>query len=297
MIILLPLTRVRGDVKSKLKKLDWIGSVLTLAWAALVLIAISWAGNRYAWSSAAVLAPLLIGLALLVVFIVVELRFIALPLIPFNIFRIATVSACYATTFFQGTIFFATLYYLPLYYQVVTGVSAVRSGVLLLPLILTQTVVSFTTGMLQSRTGDYFFNILAGFAIWTIGLGLLSSINESTPQSHLIGFQFLAGVGAGQTFQTSLVAIQAAVKRSEMAAATGTRNFIRTIGGTIGLAVCSALINNIVHSRLDDTISSTVILQILDDPTSVSTLGLDTSDQSAIISAYGAFSCRDLPSI
>lgn len=99
--------------------------------------------------------------------------------------------------------FYATLYYLPTYFQIVRGTSAIRSGVLLLPLVTVQTIVSFGAGMLQSKTGDYWYNFTIGFAIWTIGLGLLSSIDENTSLAKLIGYEILDGIGAGQTFQVS----------------------------------------------------------------------------------------------
>jgi hypothetical protein len=154
-IFLLPLRRVKGDILPKLRQLDFYGSILTLAWAVLVLIALSWAGTQYAWDSAAVLAPLIIGLALLAVFLYVEAKVVKLPLIPLYIFRNGTVASAMATTFMSGTCFYATLYYLPQYFQVVLGASPIRSGVLLLPLVLVQTVTAFSSGILVSKTGDY----------------------------------------------------------------------------------------------------------------------------------------------
>ena len=153
-ILILPLKRVHGSMSDKLKKLDWYGSFLTLAWAVLVLLALSWAGSQHAWTSAAVLAPLFIGLALLGVFLYIEAKVVPLPLVPMRIFKTSTASAAMATSLCNGAIFYSTLYYLPTYYQVVKGVSAIRSGVLLLPLVLTQTVTSFVTGFIQSKTGE-----------------------------------------------------------------------------------------------------------------------------------------------
>lgn len=60
-IFFLPLKHVKGNIRDKLRKVDYYGSGLTLAWAILILLAISWGGTQYSWSSAAVLAPLLIG--------------------------------------------------------------------------------------------------------------------------------------------------------------------------------------------------------------------------------------------
>lgn len=220
-IFLLPLRRVRGSMWGKIKKLDFYGSILTLAWASLVLIALSWGGSQYAWSSAGVLAPLLIGIALLGLFIFVEWKLVSLPLMPLHIFKNGSVAACYVTTLANGMAFYGTLYYLPQYFQVVKEVSAIRSGVLTLPLMLVQTCTAFVAGILQSKTGDYWYNLVFGFGIWTIGLGLLSSISPTTSEAKLAVYQVITGIGAGQTFQTSLVAIQSGVQRKDMATATG----------------------------------------------------------------------------
>lgn len=301
---------------AKIKKLDFYGSILTLAWAAPFLIALSWAGSQYAWDSAAVLVPLLGGLALLGLFIFVEAKVVSLPLVPMHIFKNASVSACFFTTFMNGLSFYATLYvsvfpfsggpccsthskqvtnigrlqYLPQYFQIVRGASAIRSGVLTLPLMLVQTVTSFTSGIIQSKTGDYWWNLVVGYTIWTIGLGLISSITSTTSIAKLSGYQIIVGIGAGQTFQTSLVAIQAGVERKDMATATGLRNFLRQLGGTIALAACNSIVNNCVRRNLSGVLPGTAYKAILEDPTRATSLGLSASELSAVTDAYGE--CR-----
>jgi len=201
-----------------------------------------------------------------------------------------TVASAMATTLLNGMVFYATLYYLPNYFQVVRGVSAIRSGVLLLPLVLVQTVCAFTSGILQSKTGDYWWNLTIGFGIWTIAVGLLSTIDENTPLAKLVGYQILTGLGAGQTFQTSLVAIQASVDRKDMATATGLRNFLRMLGGTLALAVCSAIINNVVRSRLGSIgLDGNLIDSVINSPLEVVNLGLSEEQRLVVVQAYGEF--------
>lgn len=125
----------------------------------------------------------------------------------------------------------------------------------------------------MSHYGEYYFNLLAGFAIWTVGLGMMSTMSATTPKAHIYGFQVLVGVGAGQTFQTSLIAIQASVARKDMATATGCRNFLRMLGGTVALAACAAIVNNLARTRLDALgLGDGVVSAILQDPTQVATL-------------------------
>lgn len=152
--------------------------------------------------------------------------------------------------------------------------------------MLVQTVTSFTSGYVQSKTGDYWWNLVAGFTIWTIGLGLLSSITPTTSIAKLSGYQVIVGVGAGQTFQTSLIAIQASVERKDMATATGLRNFLRQMGGTIALAACNSIVNNCVRRSLSGVLSGTTYQAILEDPTRAMSLGLSASELGAVTDAY-----------
>ncbi|KAJ4389868.1 hypothetical protein N0V93_007340 [Gnomoniopsis smithogilvyi] len=284
----LPLKRVKGNAKEKLLKIDYYGSVIMLFSATLILIPLSWGGTKYAWSSAGVIAPLVLGVVLFVAFLAVELKVAPLPIIPMHIFKIPTVSAAYTGAFFTGFMFYTNLYYLPQFYQVVRGDSPIRSGIMLLPLIVVQTVTSFSSGFLTSKTGNYQIQLWFGFAIWAVACGLLSTISPTTSEARLIGYQILSGVGAGQTFQTSLVAIQASVARKDMAVATGTRNFVRLLGGTVALAGCAAILNNTVRNELVHLLPSGTIDSIVSDPTQISagTLGLSDTQTSAAILAY-----------
>ncbi|BEJ12702.1 hypothetical protein CspHIS471_0211620 [Cutaneotrichosporon sp. HIS471] len=283
---LLPLKKVHGSARSKLRKLDYYGSILTLAWAVPFLIALSWAGTMYSWTSAAVLAPLIIGIFLGFVFIFVEMKVVSLPLIPMYIFRNMTVAASMATTFCNGAAFYATLYYLPQYFQVVRGESPIRSAIDMLPLTFVQVFCSFVSGFIVSKTGDYKWNLMAGFFIWTIGLGMMSSVTPYTSKPHIYGYQVLIGVGAGQTFQTSLIAIQASVDRKDMATATGTRNFLRMLGGTVTLAVCTAIVNNIARRMLDQVFPADIVTEILAAPTELVAMGFNDEQIRLVREAY-----------
>ncbi|KAJ5645978.1 hypothetical protein N7490_002350 [Penicillium lividum] len=287
-LLVLPLKRVKGDMKARFKQIDYLGCITMLIAAVLILLPISWGGTKYAWSSAGVIAPLIIGVVFLGIFILVEIKFAELPLIPMHIFKNSTVAGASIGAFFTGFMFYANLYYLPQFFQVVYSASPIKSGVLLLPLVVIQCVVSFTSGFLISKTGNYTINMWAGFAIWAIACGLLSTISSTTSIGRLVGYQILSGIGSGQTLQTNLVAIQANVERKEMAVATATRNFLRLLGGTVALAACGAILNNTVRTGLSSVVPSAVLSKIISDPTQITSesLGLTAAQKSAAIYAY-----------
>lgn len=74
-----------------------------------------------------------------------------------------------------------------------------------------------------SWLGRYREIILVGWAIWAIGLGLFSTLDEHSGLAKQIGYELLMGFGVGQTLQPSLIAIQAGVDRNDMAVVTATR--------------------------------------------------------------------------
>ena len=126
----------------------------------------------------------------------------------------------------------------------VHGASPFQSGVLLVPLVVSRTLTSLTTGFIVTKSGNYFWQLVSGFAIWTIASGLLSTTTPDISDAKMIGYQILSGIGSGQTFMTGLIAIQATVSMEDLAVAFGMRNFMRMLGGTIGLAACSEILNN-----------------------------------------------------
>ena len=126
----------------------------------------------------------------------------------------------------------------------VRGASPIKSGVLIVPLIVTQSLVSLASGFIVSKTSDYLIQMNAGYFLWTISCGLLTLISPDISDAKLIAFQILSGIGSGSTFMTGLIAMQASLPRREMAVATGVRNFIRLLGGTIALAASAAILNN-----------------------------------------------------
>ncbi|KAM5436664.1 hypothetical protein McanCB56680_000366 [Microsporum canis] len=150
----------------------------------------------------------------------------------------------------NGWNFVVQVYYIPTFYQLVYGYSATKSGALLLPIVLVQTLFSTISGLIVHRVGRYRECVLFGWLAWAIGLGLFSTLDQSSGIARQIGYGILTGVGVGNTLQPSLIAIQAGVERRDMAVVTSFRNFVRNLGGTLGLAVCGTILNNIVLSSL-----------------------------------------------
>ncbi|KAL0254266.1 hypothetical protein SLS55_009740 [Diplodia seriata] len=235
---------------SKIKAVDFFGAVLALGGSAVLVLALTWAGGEYAWASAHVIASFVVGIAVCICFVLWQWKGTSVPLVPLHIFRSRVVAGASITMFINGWNFVTQIYYIPTFYQLAYARSATVSALLLLPLTLTQTLASTLTGLLVSATGRYREAILAGWALWAVGLGLFSTLDDYSGVGKQVGYAVLTGAGVGATLQPSLVAIQAGVPRGDMAVVTAWRNFVRNLGATLGLAVAGTVVNNAVEGAV-----------------------------------------------
>ncbi|KAH7246911.1 major facilitator superfamily domain-containing protein [Fusarium solani] len=246
----MPLKKVEGDWRLKLKAVDFLGIFLALAGMTVVILGLTWGGNEYSWNSAQVITTLVVGTAVSVAFILWQWKGPRYPLIPLHIFKSKIVNGACLTMAINGWNFVMQVYYVPSFYQLVYGYSATKAGAMLLPITLLQTVSSTLSGLVVHWVGRYRECILFGWLCWAVGLGLMSTLDENTGVGKQIGYSILIGVGVGNTLQPALIATQAGVERRDMAVVTSFRNFVRNLGATLGLAVCGTVLNNILANSL-----------------------------------------------
>ncbi|KAK3377352.1 major facilitator superfamily protein [Lasiosphaeria ovina] len=228
---------------TKVSMIDWTGNVIFVAALTSVLIALSWAGAVYPWSSFHVLVPLIVGLAGLVGFLFYEgSRFCPQPMMPLKLFSNRTSSSSFAVTFLQSLTTIWLLYFLPVYFQGVQGVDPQESGVRLLPTILLVIPFGIAGGVLMTKTGRYRPFQQVGFALFTVAMGLLSILDEDSNAGEWVGFQVLAG-GIGLLIPGLLPAVLAPLAESDTALATATFSFLRSFGMVWGVAIAAAVFN------------------------------------------------------
>ncbi|BCR99103.1 putative MFS drug transporter [Aspergillus luchuensis] len=247
----MPLRKVTGNWKAKLKAVDFFGVFLALGGTAVLMLGLTWGGGEYVWKSAHVLATLVVGFAVCVAFVLWEWKGHPYPLIPMHIFKSRIVNGACLTMFINGWNIIVMLYYIPTFYQLVFNYSTTKAGAMVLPITLLQTLSSTLSGLIVHWVGRYRESILIGWMIWAIGLGLMSTLNETSNLGKQIGYGLLTGIGSGNTLQPALIAVQAGVARRDMAIVTSFRNFIRNLGGTLGLAVSGTIINNLLSTTIN----------------------------------------------
>lgn len=243
-ILFLNVHNPRTSFKSGFLAIDWFGTLSILAVTLMILIGLNFGGAVYSWSSPQVICLLVIGASLIFLFLFSEKRLAKYPLIPLHIFRDRSTSATFALVLCHGISQLGAEYYLPLYFQSVRGASPLRSGVLILPLILCTSSGGVLAAFSVSQTGTYRAPMWIGMALLTTGIGLLTLFNAHTSLGETVGFQILGGLGAGMLFQPPLVAIQAAVRQADTASASATVGFVRNIANSLGFVLGGVVFQN-----------------------------------------------------
>ena len=225
-------------------KLDVGGAVLLMSGVSLVLLALLQIerGGSAAWRTAPFLGAAAAGAALLAAFVRWEAA-AEEPLLPLRLFRVRIFSVCAGLGVATGSAFFGTVVFLPLFLQVVTGVSATNSGLLLLPLTVGIVAGSTGSGRLIAATGRYRVYPIVGGICTVIGMVLLSLMRSGTSSLVISGTMLVAGLGFGMILQTSLLAVQNAVEHRDLGVATSSTQFFRMMGGSFGVAVFGAILN------------------------------------------------------
>ena len=222
------------------RTIDYLGAALLVAAIVSLLLITVWGGQQYAWGSPQIVGLAVAGLLLLGLFVLQERRALE-PILPLRLFRDPVFDVSSAALFVATCSLFAATVFMPLFLQVVTGASATNSGLLLLPLMGGILTISVGSGWIISRTGRYKFFPVLGFALMTVGLFGLSTMDWHTTRLVASLHMLVFGLGFGMVTQVLVLAIQNAADRRELGTATASANFFRALGGSAGVAVLGSV--------------------------------------------------------
>ncbi|MFF1381503.1 MDR family MFS transporter [Streptomyces sp. NPDC058308] len=242
------LVQVRGERSTA--RVDVAGAaLLTLGILALTLLG-TWGGTTYDWLSPQTGSLALLAAAALAAFALVERR-APEPVIPPRLFRDRNFTLAQVLTFLAGAAMLGAASYLPQYMQFVRGQSSTASGLLLLPLMLGMMGAQLYIGRAVGNGGGYRAYPIAGGAVATVGALALLTVDVDTPTAVASALTFVLGAGLGCLMQPSLLITMNSAEPRDMGAASGTTTLLRTIGGSLGVAV----LGSVYTDRMTDTVT------------------------------------------
>ncbi len=233
--------------------IDYAGAVTMLLGVIPLLLALSWGGREHAWDSPLILGLLGFGAAAAGLFLYIETQ-TKEPILPLGLFRnrIVWTSSAAATLVSAGM--FGTTIFIPLFIQAVIGTSATKSGAVLTPMMFAMIASSITCGQLMTRTGKYKWFAVAGTAVTTVGLFLLSRMDAHTTYATVFGNMIVMGLGLGLTMPVFNLAVQNAVEHRQVGVATSSVQFMRSLGGSIGAAIFGSVLLNFFAPALHEAL-------------------------------------------
>ncbi|KAK2606279.1 hypothetical protein QQS21_003327 [Conoideocrella luteorostrata] len=225
----------------KIRQLDPIGNLAFFPGIICLVLALQWGGTTYAWNSAVVITLLILCGVFCAIYTIIQLRKKDGASIPPRIVKQRSIAAAIWFAFFNGASMIALMYYLPIWFQAVKGVSAIESGIMLLPLVLSATFGSISSGIIISRIGYYapFFYLSSVFI--SIGAGLLSTLTPSASKASWIGYQVIFGLGFGFGNQQPLNVVQTILGRSDISTGSAVVTFARFLGSAIFLPISQSV--------------------------------------------------------
>jgi EmrB/QacA subfamily drug resistance transporter len=241
-------------------RIDYIGALGIGGGAAMLTLGASLAGTND-WSYPPVWYLLVGGLVVMVATIFYEAR-TPEAVIPPQLFQNSIFTVSMLVTFITGLGMFGAIIYIPLFLQAVVGVKATNSGLLLLPLMAGMVTGSIGGGYLLSRTGRYKMQAIVGMVLMTAGMFLLTTLTVNSTQFEVARDVVAFGLGLGMSFAVFNVVAQNAVKAQYISSSTSALQFIRQIGGTLGLAVLGSIVNQQLKERTATDVPASALARI-----------------------------------
>ncbi|KIX93153.1 uncharacterized protein Z520_11210 [Fonsecaea multimorphosa CBS 102226] len=234
----------------KLKQLDPVGNLVFFPGIVCLILALQWGGTKYAWNNARIIVLLVLCVLLCLAFVGIQLWKQEDGTVPPRIVKQRSVAAAIWFSFFNGAALMATVYYLPIWFQAIKGVDAVKSGIMLLPLVLSSVVASISSGIIISRVGYYAPFFILCSVVTSIGAGLLSTFTATTEHPKWIGYQVLLGLGLGFGAQQGFNVVQTILDKSDIATGSAVIMFVRFLGSAIFVPVAENIFLNRLVSKV-----------------------------------------------
>lgn len=227
--------------------LDYLGTATFTGAVVAFLLFLLQGGTAWAWTSLPSLGLLLAVLLLSVAFFLAERR-VDEPILPLELFTERTIAISNSGSFLLGAILYSLTTYVPLFVQGVLGKSATEAGSFLIPNLLSWSIVSMMASIIMRYFG-YRFIVRTGALLIGVGAGMMVFFRGQTSFAFIALALIVLGIGFGLASVIYTLAVQRVARKEIVGVATASTQFLRLIGGTIGVAIMGAILNGQMQQR------------------------------------------------
>jgi EmrB/QacA subfamily drug resistance transporter len=231
-------------------KFDIAGMFTMVVGVVSLLLALTFGGDKYEWTSWQIIALFAAALVFLTLFVFVE-RKAEEPILPMHLFKYRTFTVLNGIGFLMSVGMFGAIMFVPFFMQGVVGVSATQSGTIMTPMMITMIIGSIIGGRTVYKIGVK-TQLFIGMVIMAAGFGLLSTMDVDTSEWTATLYMIILGLGMGLVMPILTLALQESFPKSELGVVTSSSQFFRAIGGTFGMTILGAVMNHRSSQLLDD---------------------------------------------
>lgn len=236
-------------VRRQQVRIDYAGAALLTALVAACLLALSWGGDEYAWTSPEVLS-LLAASGVLLVLLLLRERIAADAMLPPRLFLDAVFSrGVFIAAMAAGAMFGAT-FLLPLFFQLLHGADATHSGTLVVPFLGANVIGAYVAGQLCRWLGKAKGVVLGGLGMSVAGFVMLALLGGDSPHMVAVLDMVVVGFGIGVVMPSNLVLVQNAAARRDVGVATGALLFLRSMGAAFGTSLVGSVLASHFAARI-----------------------------------------------
>ncbi|KAF2120820.1 MFS transporter [Lophiotrema nucula] len=231
-------------IKDRIKQVDLVGALFLICAIVCLLLALQWGGQTYPWKNSKIWGTLLGFGLLIIVFIGIQIFQKDRATIPIRVFKQQTILVSCVFSALLSMALYTHIFYLPFYFQAIKGTTAEESGIRTIAYLVSITCSSIVIGGSITVMGYYSPFMWFGSAVFTIGSGMLYTLKVNSPAGQWIGYQILAGVGAGASVQIPFIAVQVVTNDKDMPTANACVMFFNSLGGAIAISIAQNIFVN-----------------------------------------------------
>ncbi|WP_028777493.1 DHA2 family efflux MFS transporter permease subunit [Shimazuella kribbensis] len=171
------------------------------------------------------------------------------PMLDLRLLKIPVFTVAQIITSLTSVILFVPLFLFPIFLENIAGLTALQTGLLLLPQALITGLMMPVAGMLFDRIGARWLAVI-GMAITVYSLHLTTQLDVNTSFSTIAFWLILRGIGISLVMMPVSTAGMNAVPNHLVAQATALSNTIRQVAASFGIAWATLLLSNrqVFHS-------------------------------------------------
>lgn len=240
-----------ATLRSKIRQLDWVGYFMVASGVALLCVGLSYAQNPYPWVNAHVLAPFLVGVALIAALVWYEIKIKKDGLFHHDLFHDRNFSIALICVYIEGHGAFAANYFVPL--QLATlfpSMSSFRVGLCYSVSYFSFIIFALAAGLYMWKARAVRIPVMAGFIGFLLFFILAATSKTTTPEANFWAYMIFLGAGLGLLLTSVVVAAQFSTPPELIAITSGLVLAVRGLGASTGLVIYQAVFNSGVSKHL-----------------------------------------------